>query len=64
MENDYEGYTLVKKTSKIRIYQKDDENHPSIPFLWLELQTDEVFPDQIYNLFSNEHILNQKKWNY
>ena len=64
MENDYSGYNLVKSRHNIKIYQREDPNYPSIPFLRLEMETYEVYPDQIFNLFSDDHILDQKVWNY
>ena len=64
IENNYDGYELLITKPHVKVYRKDDPDHPSIPFLWIELQTFKVFPDQIFNLFSDVHICDQKNWNY
>ena len=64
IEHNYDGYEILINKPQVKVYWKDDPEHPSIPSLRVELETFKVFPDQIFNLFDDEHICNQKNWNY
>ena len=44
-EHEYDGFNLVKSTDNVKMYQKYEESNPTMPFIRLEMETKEVFPD-------------------
>ena len=41
----YDGYEQIMKKPGINVYRKEDPDHPSIPFLRLEIESNEIYPD-------------------
>ena len=58
-EQDYTGYKVALESQGIKVFEKKDESNPNVPFLRLEMDIPDVYPDQIYKLYDDEHILEQ-----
>ena len=58
-----DGYRLFLEKKGIKMYKKEDPDHPSIPFLRLETTLAGVTPDWIMALFKGETMFRQKEWN-
>ena len=57
LEQDTVGFKLRKSKPGVNVYSKPDESGNGLPYGRFEFQSTRCYPDQIYNLFSDEYIL-------